>query len=70
MVYRGGCVAEYVERSPSTYDDQIGVTLTSKSEGAMAMTHFVGLNVSVKETAICVVETLKNAGGSTRWLKR
>jgi hypothetical protein len=25
MVYRGGCVAEYVERSPSTYDEQIGV---------------------------------------------
>jgi hypothetical protein len=28
MVYRGGCVteyAEYLERSPSTYDEQIGV---------------------------------------------
>jgi hypothetical protein len=28
MVYRGGCVAEnaeYLERSPSTYDGQIGV---------------------------------------------
>ena len=32
MVYRGGCVAEYVERSPSTCDDQIGVTVTSSSE--------------------------------------
>jgi hypothetical protein len=25
MVYRGGCVAEYLERSPSTYDEQIGI---------------------------------------------
>jgi hypothetical protein len=28
MVYRGGCAteyAEYLERSPSTYDEQIGV---------------------------------------------
>ena len=25
MVYRGGCVAEYLKRSPSTYDEQIGV---------------------------------------------
>jgi len=28
MVYRGGCVAEYaeyLERSPSSYDEQIGV---------------------------------------------
>jgi len=57
MVYRGGCVAEYVARSPSTGDDQIGVTLTSRSEkGAMAMTYFVGLDVSVKETAVCVVD--------------
>jgi transposase len=57
MVYRGGCVAESGERSPSTYDDQIGVTKTSKSEeGARAMTHFVGLDVSVKETAVCVVD--------------
>src|SRR5208283_153055 len=57
MVYRGGCVAEYVERSPSTCDGQIGVTVTSSSEeGAMAMTYFVGLDVSVKETAVCVVD--------------
>jgi hypothetical protein len=35
MVYRGGCVveyAEYLERSPSTYDEQIG--LTPRSEEA------------------------------------
>src|SRR5271165_4995949 len=41
----------------STCDDQIGVTVTSRSgEGAMAMTYFVGLDVSVKETAVCVVD--------------
>jgi hypothetical protein len=46
-----------VERSPFTYDAQIGVTLTSSSEeGAMAMRYFVGLGVSVKETAVCVVD--------------
>src|SRR5271166_3767604 len=57
MVYRGGCVAEYVEGGPSTCDDQIGVTVTSRSrKGAMAMTLFVGLDVSVKETAVCVVD--------------
>ena len=50
MVYRGGCVAEYaiyLERSPSTYDEQIGVALAPRSEeGAIAMTLFVGLDVS------------------------
>src|ERR1700721_3126128 len=46
-----------MERSPFTYSPQIGVTLTSSSEeGAMAMTYFGGLDVSVKETAVCVVD--------------
>jgi hypothetical protein len=58
MVYRGGCVAEYGERSPSTYDAQTGATSTSgREEGAMEMTHFVGLDVSVKATAVCVVDS-------------
>src|SRR5271167_4802405 len=46
-----------MERSPFTYDPQIRVTLTLTSEeGAMAMTSFGGLDVSVKETAVCVVD--------------
>ena len=50
-------IAEYLERSPSTYDEQIGVALAPRSEeGAIAMTLFVGLDVSVKETAVCVVD--------------
>jgi transposase len=57
MVYRGGCVIEHDERSPFTYNGQTGVTLASKSEeGAMTMTLFGGLDVSVKETAVCVVD--------------
>jgi hypothetical protein len=57
MLYRGGCVAERVERSPFTYDGQFGVTLTSSIEkGAMAMTYLAGLDVSVKETAVSVVD--------------
>jgi transposase len=32
-------------------------SLTSRiEEGATAMTHFVGLDVSVKETSVCVVD--------------
>jgi predicted NBD/HSP70 family sugar kinase len=57
MVYRGGCVAEYLERSPSTYDEQIGVAWPREArKEAIAMTLFVGLDVSVKETAVCVVD--------------
>src|SRR3954454_12641970 len=42
---------------PFTYDDWIGVGLTSSiGEGAAAMAHFVGLDVSVEETAVCVVD--------------
>jgi transposase len=50
-----------IERSPSTYDEQIGVTFAPRSEeGAIAMTLFVGLDVSVKETAVCVVDDTGN----------
>jgi hypothetical protein len=67
MVYRGGCVAERVERSPFTYDAQIGVNPTSSiEEGAVAVTYFVGLDVSVKETAVSVVD----AAGKVVWKKR
>src|SRR6516165_7099742 len=46
-----------IERSPSTYEEQIGVALAPRSEeGAIAMTLFVGLDVSVKETAVCIVD--------------
>jgi transposase len=58
MVYRGGCAGRYQdERSPFSYDRRIGVDLTSEiEEGAMTMAHFVGLDVSVKETTVCVVD--------------
>jgi hypothetical protein len=53
-VYRGGCVdecAEYLERSPSA---NLG-RLVPRSEGrAIALTLFVGLDVSVKEMAVAV----------------
>jgi hypothetical protein len=52
MVYRGGCVAEYSERSPSTYDEQIGVAWPREQGSSDRMTVFVGLDVSVKETAV------------------
>ena len=60
MVYRGGCAEGYRdERSPFSYDRRIGVDLTSEiEEGAMTMAHFVGLDVSVKETAVCVVDAV------------
>ena len=67
MVYRGGCVAERAERSPFTYDAQIGVIPTSSIEkGAIAMTYFVGLDVSVKEAAVSVI----NAAGKVVWEKK
>jgi hypothetical protein len=58
MVYRDGFAGRYQdERSPFSYDRRIGVDLTSEiEEGAMTMAHFVGLDVSVKETAVCVVD--------------
>jgi hypothetical protein len=58
VVYRGGCARRYQdERSPFTYDRKIGVALTSEiDEGATMMAHFSGLDVSVKETAVCVVD--------------
>jgi transposase len=58
MVYRDGCAGRYQdERSPFTYDRRIGVDLTSEiEEGALTMAYFVGLDVSVKETAVCVVD--------------
>ena len=58
MVYRGGCAGRYEnERSPFSYDRRIGVDLTSEiEEGAMTMAHFAGLDVSVKETAVCVID--------------
>ena len=60
MVYRGGCARRYQdERSPFSYDRRIGVDLTSEiEEGAMTMAHFVGLDVSVQETAVCVVDEI------------
>jgi transposase len=67
MVYRGGCVAERVERSPFKYDAQTGVIPTSNiEEGTIAMTYFVGLDVSVKEMAVSVVD----AAGKVFWEKK
>jgi hypothetical protein len=54
MVYRGGCVGVYLERSPSTYDEQAWPP--GSEEGADCDDAFVGGDVSVKETAVCVVD--------------
>src|SRR5271165_1253314 len=58
MVYRGGCFSTTDESAaPSRTMSEPGSSLTSRiEEGATAMTHFVGLDVSVKETSVCVVD--------------
>jgi len=47
----------YFDCSPFIHDDVIGVILAlSIKEGVSTMTHFVGLDVSVEETAVCIVD--------------
>jgi hypothetical protein len=56
MVYRGGCVAEYWSAALPLMMSKSRSPGPGSEEGAIAMKLFVGLDVSVKETAVCVVD--------------
>ena len=58
MVYRGGCVAEYWSAALPIMMSKSRSPGPGSEEGAIAMKLFVGLDVSVKETAVCVVDDI------------
>jgi hypothetical protein len=58
MVYRGGCGSRFddVCASPFSDDEWIEVGVTSIRGRSDEMMHFVGLDVSVQATSVCVVD--------------
>src|SRR5271170_5069060 len=58
MVYRGGCGSSFDDECASPSVTMIGSrSVRSRASGRSdEMVHFVGLDVSVKETSVCVVD--------------
>jgi hypothetical protein len=58
MVYRGGCGSRLDDECASPFSDDSGLRSVDLDPRGRSdeMVHFVGLDVSVKETSVCVVD--------------